>query len=124
MEPDLTDLTLASPVVGTNDNPNTASIAWQYKPDATSSNNTEGNLSFTIEIKDDLGGTTSQVVNLIRYPINEVATATGGQTAEVTAVGEQVIKDKLILNDADDDNQALNVYALVSSESNNKKTPH
>ena len=47
VEPDITDLTL-TPVVGTNDSPNTASIAWEYKPDATSSNNTEGNLALQL----------------------------------------------------------------------------
>ena len=120
VSPTLTGLTLKDPVKGSNTT--TASVAWEYKPDATSSDNTEGNLSFTIEVNDDLGGTTSQVVNLIRYPINEVATASQGQSAATSVGSTAKATDTLILNDPDDNNQnTLNTYALVDSQSKNGK---
>ena len=112
VSPTLTGLTLKDPVKGSNTT--TASIAWEYKPDATSSDNTEGNLSFTIEVNDDLGGTTSQVVNLIRYPINEVATASQGQSAATSVGSTAKATGTLILNDPDDNNKnTINTYALV-----------
>ena len=95
--------------------PNTATISWDYKPTSTSP---DGNLSFTIEVNDDHGGKTSQVVNLIRYPINAVATATDGHRVTV-GVGSLTTETTgtLVFEDPDDNNEnTLKTYGLVNAE--------
>jgi len=89
-----------------------ASGAWTFTPTDT---NWFGSDSFTVTVTDDLGGTTTQLVNIILAPVNDAPTTT---PMTLTSIAEDsgprlITQAELLANAADMDGPSLTATGLV-----------